>query len=232
MTTEIANYYDIVTRLPADTVVTFHGVSWQDYEDLLEQVGEAGGLRISFDSGTLTIMTLSTEHENYAWFIGRLVSAISLRLRINIRFFGSATMKKRKEGKGNEPDACFYVQTADALGNRIQLDFEEDPPPDIVVEVDVHHDSLSIRPIYVALGVPEIWRYDGQELTIHLLEEGDYVSAPESLALPFLTGQILTEFLTRLRDEGGFNRFWPSMNGCNLAPDNPHFRVIDFSVPL
>jgi Uma2 family endonuclease len=205
MTTQIANYYDIVTRLPADTVVTFRGVSWEEYEDLLEQVGEASGLRISFDSGTLTVMTLSTEHENYAWFIGRLVSVISLRLRINIRFFGSATMRKRKKSQGKEPDACFYVQTADALGNRIHLDFEVDPPPDIAVEIDVHHDSRSRFSIYAALGVPELWRYDEHELTIYWLQGDDYVIASQSLALPLLTSQVLTEFLTRLRDEGEFH---------------------------
>jgi Uma2 family endonuclease len=160
--------------LPADAVVTFHGVGWDEYEDLIEQVGEASGLRISFDNGTLTVMTLSTEHENYAQFLEKLLTVISPRRRINIRSFGSAMMRKRKKSKGNEPDACFYVQTADALGNRIHLDFEVDPPPDIAVEIDVHHDSLSKFSIYAALGVPEIWRYDEHELTIYWLQEDDY----------------------------------------------------------
>jgi Uma2 family endonuclease len=202
MTTQIASYYNIVTQLPPDSVVTFHGVSWDDYQVLLEQVGEARGLRISFNEGTLTIMTVGTEHESYAWFIGRLVSIISLRLRLNIRFFGSATIKKTTLHKGLEPDACFYVQTANALGNSVHLDFEVDPPPDIAVEIDVHHDSLSKLPIYAALGVREIWRYDGQELSIYVLEAGKYVPVAQSQALPMLTGQILTEYLTRLRDEG------------------------------
>lgn len=202
MIAQTVSYYDIVTQLPADTVVTFHGVSWEDYEGLLDQVGEASGLRISFDDGRLTVMTLSTEHENYARFLEKLLTIISLRLRLNIRFFGGATMKKAKRRKGLEPDACFYVQTADRLGTRMQLDFEVDPPPDIAVEIDVHHDSLFKFPIYAALGVPEVWRYDGQHLTISVLREGQYVTTPQSQALPLLTGQVLTEFLTRLREEG------------------------------
>jgi Uma2 family endonuclease len=202
MITQTASYYDIVSQLPPDTVVTFHGVRWEEYEDLLRQVGEASGLRISFNEGTLTVMTLSTEHEKYVRFLESLITAIKLRLRLNILSFGSATMKKRKRNKGNEPDACFYVQSADLLGKRIQLDFEVDPPPDIVVEIDVHHDSLFKFPIYAALGVPEIWRYDGQELTISVLQEGQYVTVPHSQALPLLSSQMLTEFLTRLRDEG------------------------------
>jgi Uma2 family endonuclease len=207
MIIQTANYYDIVARLPADSEVTFRGVSWDDYEDLLEhleQAGEASGRRISFDMGVLTIMTVSTEHEKYTRFIDQMMALIKVRLRINILSFGSATMRKRKKSKGNEPDACFYVQTADALGNRIHLDFEVDPPPDIAVEIDVHHESRSRFSIYAVLGVPEIWRYDEQELTIHRLQGDDYVIASQSLALPWLTGRVLTEFLTRLRDEGEF----------------------------
>jgi Uma2 family endonuclease len=204
MITQTASYYDIVSQLPADTVVTFHDVGWEEYEDLLEQVGEASGLRISFNEGRLTVKTLSTEHEKYARFLEKLLTVLSLRRRINILSFGGATMKKSKRRKGLEPDACFYVQTADLLGKRIQLDFEVDPPPDIAVEIDVHHDSLSKFAIYAALGVPEIWRYDGQQLTIYLLQEDTYVTSAQSQALPLLTSQILTEFLTRLRDEGEF----------------------------
>jgi Uma2 family endonuclease len=202
VSTQILSYYDVVNQLPADTVVAFHDVSWEDYEKLLEQVGEASGLRISYGDGTLTVMTLSSEHESYERFIESLVSLVRVRLRLNIRFFGSATMKKRKPRKGLEPDACFYVQTADALGKRIQLDFEVDPPPDIAVEIDLHHQSLSKFPIYAALGVGEIWRYDGRELTIHLLEVEHYLTVSQSRALPMLTSQILTDFLRRLRDDG------------------------------
>jgi len=204
MSTEVLSYYEIVSRLPEDAVVTWHNVSWEEYEQLLDQVGEASGLRISFDNGTLQVMTLSPEHEHYADFIKSLATIISLRLNIRIRPFGSATMRRRKKGKGNEPDACFYVQTAAAIGNKIHLDFETDPPPDIAVEVDIHHDSQSKFPIYAALGVPEIWRYDGQEMTIYRLEQDRYIKTEVSQALPMLSSRILTEFLARLPQEGEF----------------------------
>jgi Uma2 family endonuclease len=94
------------------------------------------------------------------------------------------------------------VQTAATIGNRNQLDFATDPPPDIAVEVDVHHDSLAKLPIYVALGVPEVWRFDGETLTIHLLEQDHYTVSTTSLALPMLTSQVLTDALARLRRDG------------------------------
>jgi Uma2 family endonuclease len=146
-------------------------------------------------------MTLSPEHENYTRFLEGLMTVIRLRLNLNIRSFGSSTMGKRKKRKGKEPDACFYGQTADLIGNRMQLDFAVDPPPDIAVEVDLHHDSLSKFPIYVGLGVPEIWRFDGYKLTIYHLQWDEYVEQETSLALPMLTGSVLTQFLLRLSAE-------------------------------
>ena len=211
MSTQIASYYDMVTQLPEGASVTFQDVSWDEYEELLEQVGEAPGLRISYDNGSLQVMTISSEHEKYASFISRLVTVIQLRLRIDILGFGSATMRKPKSSAGHEPDACFYVQTAPLIGNKIQLDFETDPPPDIVVEIDVHHDSRSKFPIYAALGVPEIWRYDGRAMTIYYLAEdateleSGYVEQDTSTALPMLTAQILTEMIERMRTDGELN---------------------------
>ncbi len=197
-----SNYYAVVSQLPEDTEVIFHGVTWEEYEELLDQVGEASGLRVSYNDGTLKVMSLSPGHEKYVRFIEGLIGAIRLRLRINIISFGSATMRKRRDSKGNEPDACFYVQTAAAIGNRIELDFTVDPPPDVVVEVDIRHDSTDNDVIYAALGVPEIWRYDGWAVVILRLRQDSYEVVETSQALPILTGQILTECLTRLRQDG------------------------------
>lgn len=204
MSTPTANWLAAIEKFPADSVVTLHRVAWDEYEELLDEVGEASGLRVSYDDGTLQVMTLSPEHESYVRFFESLMTTIRLRLRVNIRSFGSSTIKRRQRAKGTEPDACFYVQSAAAIGNRMQLDFAADPPPDVAVEVDLHHQSLSKFPIYAALGVPEVWRYDGQQLIIHLLQGETYVAAAQSRALPMLTSRLLTEFLTRLREAGDF----------------------------
>ena len=202
--TQPSSYYDLVSQMPDNTVITFHGVSWEEYEELLAQVGEASGLRLSFDEGTLEVMSLSPEHENYARFLEKLLAIVSLRLRLNMRSFGSTTIRKRKRDKGKEPDACFYVQNAATIGNKLQLDFATDPPPDIAVEVDISHDSLNKFRIYAALGVPEIWRFDGYALTIYHLEENEYQPRARSRALPLLGSSRLTNYLTRLSQDGEF----------------------------
>ena len=195
MSSQIATRYDFIERLPADSNLLLHGVSWDDYEELVDSVGEAGWLRICYDAGRLQIMTLSPEHEKYQLLIHNMVILLSLRLRIKVSSFGSATMKNPVVEKAAESDGCFYVQTAELIGSRVDIDFSIDPP-DVVVEVDLHHESLSKFPIYAALGVPEIWRYDAKSLTMYHLDGVKYVSAPSSLALPMLTPEVLTEFLS------------------------------------
>lgn len=202
MSTATLSYFEIASNLPPSAVVTFHDVSWEEYEQLIEELGEAPGRRVSYNDGTLNITTLSSEHERYSDFLKRLVGHLSFRLGVNICSFGSATMRKQARKKGSEPDGCYYVQSAPLIGNKMHIDFAAAPPPDIVFEVDIHHDSRSKFPIYAALGVPEIWRYDGEELTIHQLREDQYFIIEDSLALPVLSARVLTDFLARLSKDG------------------------------
>jgi Uma2 family endonuclease len=191
------NLVELIERMPVDSVLTQHGVSWDEYEELLEALGDASGLRISYDEGQLQIMTLSQRHERYSTLIERMVDRMSRLLRIKILFYGSTTIKKQHQQKGVEPDACFYVQNAALVGTKDEIDFNVEPPPDVVVEVDLHNGSLSKFPIYAALGVPELWRHDGNSLTIYHLRDEEYVASEASLSLPILTGAVLTEFLAR-----------------------------------
>lgn len=196
---------EMIDRMPADSVLIQHGVSWNDYEELLDAVGEAVSLRISYDEGTLQVMTLSQRHEKYSTLIERMVDRLSSFLRVRVLFYGSTTMRRKQKEKGVEPDACFYVQNASIVGTKDEIDFNSDPPPDVVVEIDLHHDSISKFPIYAALGVPEFWCYEGDVLTIYHLREGQYVASEASQALPLLTGEVLTKFLARIPKEDQYD---------------------------
>jgi len=196
---------EMIGRMSGDSVLIQHGVGWSDYEELLDAVGEASSLRICYDKGTLQVMSPSSKHEHVAKLIERLVDRLSICQRIKVLFYGSMTIKKPSEQKGAEPDACFYVQTADVVGTKEQIDFETDPPPDVVVEIDLHHESISKFPIYAALGVPELWRYDGDSLAIYHLRDGHYVLADASQALPILTSAVLSEFLARSPKEDQYD---------------------------
>ena len=198
---EAANRVALIEQLPDAATLTMSGLSWQEYEDVLAQIQNYLHVRLSYAEGRLHVMTVSAEHEKYARFLEQLMTVIKLRWRLNILSFGSATMKKTAARKGLEPDACFYVQRAGLIGKRLQLDFDQDPAPDIAVEVDVHHESQIKFPIYGALDVPELWLYHNGLLTIYLLEAGQYVEAATSQALPMLSSAILTEYLNRMVEE-------------------------------
>ena len=201
MTTQTATYTELIERLMPEATLTLHGINWETYEELLATVGEAPALRLSYNDGVMQIMTVSFEHEYFSACLDHLMAVVRLVLGVKLLAFGRATMKRPQKHKGAEPDACFYVTNADALGSRFRLDLDTDPPPDIVVEVDVRHESKSKFPIYAALGVPELWHYDGALVEIYQLQAGQYATVAASPALPILTSQTLTDFLARCQDE-------------------------------
>lgn len=177
--------------------ITLHGASWQDYKDLHKTLGDDfSGVRTSFCCGVLQIMPNSTEHEYYADLIKQFISFIKARTRQRILFFGSATLEKDEKRKGAEPDAQFFVQRAALVSGNIRFDIAE-TPPDVVVEIDVYHASKEKFEIYAAFGVREFWVYDEEKLRIYELINGKYEEIERSVALPILTGEILTEFLNR-----------------------------------
>lgn len=199
MITEVTtDYSKIISQLPAGSDVFLRGQSWEDYEAIIESVGEASGLRISFDGENVKIMTLSTKHEKYVRFIEMMITALTLKTRKKILSFGSSTMKSSRQGRGSEPDCCFYIQNAELVAHKNTIDFSRDVPPDVVVEIDVHHSSMEKFEIYAKLKVPEFWLYDGERLRIYQLENESYHAVKKSSSLPILTADVLTDFLNRL----------------------------------
>ncbi len=177
--------------------ITFHGLKWEDYKNLQSVIGDdAGSVRVSFNCGMLQIMPTSTEHEHYIKLIEQFITVLKMRTRQRISFFGSATMEKGELHKGAEPDACFFVQRAGLVSGKIHFNIAE-TPPDVVVEIDVHHASSEKFEIYQAFGVSEFWLYDEQLLRIYKLEDGIYQEVKKSAAMPILTATVLTEFLNR-----------------------------------
>jgi Uma2 family endonuclease len=193
----------MIEQMPAGSQITLQNVSWEEYETLLKDVGEASGWRISYNEGEMRIMVLSAKHESYSRLVQMMIGLLSLGLRIRILSFGAMTMKKDEE-KGAEADSCFYIQKAHLIGNKEKIDLQKDPPPDVVVEIDVHHKSDNKFAIYSALGVPEFWLYDETKMTFYALRKGEYVEIKKSRALPMLTSKVLTKFLNRSRDEGQY----------------------------
>ena len=203
MSTETVDYLDAIAHLPAGATLRLNGVSWEEYEELLSQMGDnMPGYRVSYDCGRLEIMSPRSDHEQPKDFILRLAQVFSEGADITLETFGSTTYRRRSKLKGAEPDTSFYVQNAARVIGRQILDFETDPPPDVVVEIDTTNESSGKFPIYAALGVPEIWLYDGHRMLFYQLTGQDYAEVSHSPAFPSLPAEVLTQFLERSKTEG------------------------------
>ena len=193
---------DAADHLPAGTALVVAQVAWDDYERLLEGLAERPRLRVSYDSGTVEIVSPLPEHEQYARFFDDLVRAYANIYDMELEKRGQATWKRRALRKGAEADACYYVRNAERIIGKRIIDLESDPPPDIVVEIDTTRRSQHKFPIYAALSVPEIWQYDGQIVYLYELAEGQYVPISESRSFPRLTGAILAEAIELSKTHG------------------------------
>ncbi len=182
------------------------GVDWQTYARLLRAFAERPGIRLTYDRGELEIMSPLLEHDNDGQFLGRLVVALTEEMGLPIKGGGSTTMRRRRHRRGLEADECYWIANAPRMAGRRRLDLRTDPPPDLALEVDVTYSSLDRMGIYAALGVPEVWRLDGDTLTFHVLgKDGAYASEAASRSFPLVTPADLFGFLQQARQAGGEN---------------------------
>jgi Uma2 family endonuclease len=159
-------------------------------------------LRVSYDQGKLEIMSPLPEHEEYARFIDDLVRLFARAHNIKVQKYGAATWKKQRLNRGVEPDCCYYVANALRVIGKRKFDLEIDPPPDIVVEIDITNESLSKFPIYAALSVPEIWWYDSKKIQFYELVRDNYRKVSESRFFPGLSPAMLEAALEQSRTDG------------------------------
>jgi Uma2 family endonuclease len=185
-----------VATLPkAEHLVVLEDVSWETYERLLAENNPGRGKRFTYDTGTLQIMVLSFRHESPNRQLAAIVELVAMEWELDIKLTGSVTVKRPDLYKGFEPDSSFYIRNAGAIRGKAELDFAIDPAPDLVIEVDITTDSMNKFPIFAAVGVPEVWRFDGDRVAIHLARGSGYVEAAISEMLAPLSSELLTSFL-------------------------------------
>lgn len=190
-----------LTMQRADRVVLYN-IGWQQFENLLKDLGDKRAARIAYDRGTLEIMTPLPEHEHYKEVISDIVKDLGDLLDLDYESLGSTTWKRESRLAGVEPDNCFYFQNEAAIRGKLEFDLNQDPPPDLVLEIDLTSKSLNRFPIYARLGVPEIWCYDSGELKIYQLQNGEYQEAQISLVFPNLAVKEIPTLIEKNRSLG------------------------------
>ena len=177
-------------------------ISWQTYEALLKDLESQRGIRLTYDRGLLEIMTPLAPHERNSRLIGRLVEALTAELNIEICSLGSLTCKREDLARGLEPDECYYIQNEPVIRSLEQIDLNQDPPPDLAIEIDITSSSINRLALYASLGVPEVWRYDGSRLIIYQLEGGEYKVCDRSSTFPLITSSEIIRFLELRKSNG------------------------------
>jgi Uma2 family endonuclease len=167
--------------------VLMHGVSWDFYSRMLQEIGPSRSTRVTYDNGRMEIVTSSNLHERVSstisWMIGKYASAAD----IDVTPDGRLTLRDEAKKLGLEPDECFYVAMEAPPASEGEFDLSVNPPPNLVVEVEISRGTIPKQPIYAALGIREIWRFNGQSIeSLHLGEDGTYRVGERSLAFPSL----------------------------------------------
>jgi Uma2 family endonuclease len=175
-------------------------ISWQTYQAMLTDMGDRRSIRLNYDHGVLEIKMPSALHEVINRLLARIVGVLAEELNLPLKEFGSVTLNRHDLQKGAEPDSSFYIQNCDRIqGGRVDLTV--DPPPDLVIEIDITNSSSRSFAIYQQLGIPEIWRYANGTVKIYQLQNGKYQENEFSSIFAMLSGKVLDSFLRMLDTE-------------------------------
>ncbi len=184
--------------VPPGHRIILHNISWQEFEEILTELGENRAGRLAYYQGNLEIKMPLPKHEVAKVIIGDLVKIILEELEIDCECFGSTTFKRQDMNSGIEPDDSFYIKNHVQMIGKEKIDLNIDPPPDLVIEIDVT--SKIQLDAYLALAVPEVWRYENDKLQINLLQEGKYIESKVSPNFPNLPiAEIIPQFVEESR---------------------------------
>lgn len=175
--------------------IVLSNVDWDTYILFSDRIGERN-IRCNYNGVNLELMTISPEHERAKHLFPLLLSVLDEEMDIGVVGFGSMTCRREESESGFEPDECYWIAHESQVRGRNQIDLTRDPPPDLVVEVEFSRSFVDRLAIASRLGVPEIWRWDGQALRVMVLgQDGQYTESASSPAFPFLPVGELPRFL-------------------------------------
>ncbi|NJM61548.1 MAG: Uma2 family endonuclease [Oscillatoriales cyanobacterium RU_3_3] len=188
------------SRSNGEKRVIFHNLNWQAYQQIVKAIGENRSARFTYDRGTLEITMPLEEHEFYRELIGRFIYFLVSELGLKIKTMGSTRLDREDLARGTEPDNAYYIQNQPRVAGKT-VNLAEDPPPDLVVEVDITHTDIDKPALYASLGVPEFWRFNGRVWRIYQLQDGKYREVEISPTFGQVPQTKLYEFLSQAQED-------------------------------
>lgn len=187
-------------EVPPGQTIIFHNISWEEFEAILDELGEHRGTRITYNQGLLEIMAPLPEHEVDKELVSDLVKILFEEFEIDRECFGSTTFKNQAMAQGIEPDQCFYIKNHLLMRGKKRVNLKTDPPPDLAIEIDVT--SKTQISTYEALNVPELWIYENNKLKIYVLQDKKYIESATSPIFSIPIVDIIPQYVERSKIEG------------------------------
>lgn len=185
----------------SETRIVLENVSWEIFVALADE--RRGSVpRLSYNEGVLEMMSPKRKHENISCLLGRMIEANSEIRGIEILSVASVTVKRSDLKKAYEADESYYVTNIDKVLAKEELDFEVDPPPDLVIEVELTSSAIDKLELFAAMQVREVWRHDGTSVQFYRLSNGRYDCIAESTELPGLSSDLINRYLDQRLQAG------------------------------
>lgn len=181
-----------MTTTASEQRILLRNVSWDAYVSLAQNSDRAGRL-ITYDQGLMEIMSPSKMHESDKSMLGRMVEMFSLERNIDIASSASTTFQRSDLQRAFEADESYYIQNERLIRGKRELDLAIDPPPDLVIEIEVTRSAINKLPLLAAMGVPEVWRYHGNTIWMGRCDGDRYLAIDRS--------EVLDGFPVRLAEE-------------------------------
>jgi Uma2 family endonuclease len=171
-------------------------LTWDAYVAISDAIPDRPAVRMTYDTGSLQIMTTSATDEIQKSWLSRFIEIMLEECSLPYARAGSTTFRRKEMEKGLEPDDCFWIENEPRMRGRLDYDIAKDPPPDLLLEIEVTRSALNRMGIYASFGVQEAWRFDGQKLHVHRLKpDSTYEELERSPTLPRIDVQSIVAFL-------------------------------------
>ncbi len=186
-------------QMPPGSVMHIPG-SWQDYCQLRDSRGDGSIPRLRYRHGEILLMSPLPRHGREANILADIVKVLLEHQERNYEAFTPITMELPEVG-GIEPDYCFYIDNWQAAMGKDRIDWQTDPPPDLVIEIDVT--SFTSAADFLPYNVPEVWLFKNEQLTIYQLQAGKYEVGEHSYYFPDLNlPEMIDRCFTTAKEQG------------------------------
>lgn len=186
-----ADYQSEMLTLPAG----IEGLTWQEYQAFLSAIGDHH-VKHAFADGKLFMMSPLLRHDWFKRLIGRFLETMAYDQDLEIKSIGSTTISNPRAEHSFEADEAYYIANEHLVRGKIELE-PDDPPPDLIVEIDVTSSSREQLALYALMKVPEVWLFDGKNLQFLKRSRRTYRPNETSLAFPFLTPEDVLRFVSQ-----------------------------------